>query len=415
MKIDKLNTWLGFAENVAILVGLVGLAVSVQAQPPLEPDKSPADTGQVYESARHDFLVVTVAEGLNNPWSLAWLPTGEMLVTERTGRLRIIRNDRLDPEVVTGWPQVYKESGQGGFMDIVPHPDFFTNRLLYLSYAKPNADGSQGTTTIVRGRLEGHRVVDVEEIFEANAWGDNNIHFSGRMVFDHDGYLFLAVGDRNVNPDMMADHPAQDRTNHMGTIIRLHDDGRVPSDNPFVGRTDALPEIWSYGHRNMQGLAVHPETGEIWSNEHGPRGGDELNLIVRGRNYGWPVVSYGIHYSGEVFTTEVTKPGMESPRFAWIPSIGTSGLMIYSGDQFPWWKGSIFSGGLVGEQLSRVTFVEGPTAVSAELLLGGVLGKIRDVRQGPNGFIYLTTETRSDAGLSKIVRLEPVAGEVQPQ
>jgi len=371
------------------------------------------DAGDVHESARHDFRVVTVAEGLDNPWSLAWLPTGEMLVTERTGRLRIIRDDRLDPESVTGWSPVYKERGQGGFMDIVPHPDFASNRLLYLSYGKPNEDGSEGTTTVARGRLEGHRVVDVEEIFESNAWGDNNNHFSGRMVFDRDNYLFLAIGDRMVDPDMMEDHPAQDRTNHMGTIVRLHDDGGIPSDNPFVGRTDALPEIWSYGHRNMQGLTVHPETGEVWSNEHGPRGGDELNLIVRGKNYGWPVVSYGIHYSGAVFTTEVARNGMEAPRFAWIPSIGTSGLMFYSGDKFPWWKGSTFSGGLVGEQLSRVTLVEGQVALSAETLLSGFLGAIRDVRQGPDGLIYLTTENRS-GGQSKIVRLEPVDGEVQP-
>ena len=250
----------------------------------------------------------------------------------------------------------------------------------------------------MRGRLQGDRVVDLQEIFEANAWGGNNNHFSGRMVFDRSGYLFLAVGDRMVTPDLMDEHPAQDLTNHMGTIIRLHDDGRVPSDNPFVGRADALPEIWSYGHRNIQGLALHPLTGEVWLNEHGPRGGDELNLIVRGANYGWPVVSYGIHYDGSVFTTETERRGMRSPRFARIPSIGISGLMFYSAEQFPWWKGNVFVGGLAGERLDRVSLLNGRTAVSRETLLEGVLGRIRDVRQGPDGFIYLSIEHPEEAG-----------------
>ena len=369
---------------------------------------------EVHESARHSFRVVTVAEGFDHPWSIAWLPSGEMLVTERPGRLRIVRDGMLEPDPVAGLPRVYREEGQGGFMDVVPHPDFAANRLLYLSYGKPNENGSQGTTTVVRGRLEGDRLVGVEEIFEANAWGDNNNHFSGRMTFDRDGYLFLAVGDRMVSPDLMADHPAQDLTNHMGTIIRLHDDGRVPSDNPFVGRADALPEIWSYGHRNMQGLAVHPATGEVWANEHGPRGGDELNLIVRGRNYGWPVVSHGIHYDGSVFTTETQREGMESPRFVWVPSIGVSGLMIYSGEKFPWWQGSAFVGGLVGQQLARVSLLDGQTAVSEETLLRGVLGRIREVRQGPDGFIYLAIEDRCGERMTEVVRLEAVAGEVAP-
>ena len=385
----------------------LGLVVVAHAQP----------QAQIHESARHSFRVVTVVEGLDHPWSIAWLPTGEMLVTERPGRLRVVRDGVLAPEAVAGLPEVYRRGGQGGFMDVALHPDFATNRLLYLSYGKPNDDGSQGTTTVVRGRMErgpeGYRVVDVEEIFESDAWGDNNNHFAGRMVFDPDGYLFLAVGERMVSPDLMADHPAQDLTNHMGTIVRLHDDGSAPADNPFVGRADALPEIWSYGHRNQQGLAVHPVTGEVWSNEHGPRGGDELNLIVGGGNYGWPVVSYGIHYDGRVFTRETERRGMESPQFAWIPSIAASGLMIYSGDQFPWWRGSAFIGGLAGQQLARIS-LDGQRAVSEETLLEGVLGRIRDVRQGPEGSIYLALEGPDGDPLTRIVRLEPVAGEVRP-
>jgi len=388
--------------------GILVAAGSVSAQ------TAAGRSGDTHVSARHSFRVVTVAEDLDHPWSMAWLPSGEMLITERPGRLRIIRDGVLDPEPISGWPPVYKERGQGGFMDIVPHPDFATNRLLYLSYGKPNEDASMGTTTVVRGRLEGNRVVDVEEVFESDAWYDNNNHFSGRMAFGHDGYLFLTVGDRMLDPDLLADHPAQDVTNHMGTIVRLHDDGRVPGDNPFVGRDDALPEIWSYGHRNLQGLAVHPETGDLWSNEHGPRGGDELNRIVPGRNYGWPITSHGIHYDGRIITMDEEREGIESPRYVWVPSIGISGLMFYTGDQFPWWRGNAFVGGMVGAQLGRVA-LSGATATSEETLLGGALGRIRDVREGPDGFVYLAIEAeQGGTPLSDVVRLEPTQTDVTP-
>lgn len=369
-----------------------------------------SDTATVHESARHNYRVVNVVEELEYPWSLAWLPSGEMLVVERPGRLRIVRDGILDPDPISGLPNVYREHGQGGFMDVVLHPDFEENRLVYLSYGKPNEDATIGTTTIVRGRLENHQVVDVTEIFESDAWGGNNNHFSGRMIFDLDGYLYLAVGDRMVDPDLLADHPAQDLTNHMGTIVRLHDDGMVPTDNPFVGHPTAHSEIWSYGHRNIQGLAVDPRTGDVWANEHGPRGGDELNLILPGHNYGWPVASLGVNYSGTVFATGAHLPWMESPRFAWIPSIGTSGMMIYTGDLFPWWRGSAFVGGLVGKQLARVS-LNGHTAVSEETLVGGSLGRVRDVRQGPDGLIYMALEDQTDA-LTKIVRLEPAETDV---
>ena len=365
----------------------------------------------VYSSARHDFRVVTVADGLDHPWSMAWLPSGEMLIVERPGRLRVVRGGVLQPEPVAGWPAVYRDEGQGGFMDILPHPDFAGNRWLYLSYGKPNEDGSEGTTTVVRGRWDDGRVTDVEEIFESNAWHGNNNHFSGRMAFDLDGYLYLTVGDRMLPPNMLADHPALDVTNHMGTIVRLHDDGRLPADNPFVGSADTLPEIWSYGHRNLQGLATDPLTGNLWSNEHGPRGGDELNLVARGGNYGWPVVSHGINYDGTVYTTEASRPGVESPSFVWVPSIGISGMMIYRGDEFPWWRGSAFVGGMVGQQLGRVT-LEGTDALGVETLLQGELGRIRDVREGPDGLIYLALEHAEE--LTAVVRLEPVASDVLP-
>ncbi len=394
------------------IVLLLGSLLSLAEGPSLQAQSAAGAADVIHESARHNFRVVTVVEGLDYPWSMAWLPGGDMLVTERPGRLRVVRDGVLDPTPITGFPAVYRDRGQGGFMDVLPHPDFARNGLLYLSYGKPNADGSMGTTTVVRGHLDRGRVVDVEEVFESNAWGDNNNHFSGRMAFDLEGHLYVAVGDRMAAPNLLADHPAQDVTNHMGTIVRLHADGSVPADNPFVGHPEALPEIWSYGHRNMQGLAVDPGTGDVWVNEHGPRGGDELNLVLPGRNYGWPVASYGINYDGTVFSATAKVPWMESPTFVWLPSIGTSGMMIYSGDAFPWWRGSAFVGGLVGAQLARVT-LSGHTAMTEETLLPNVLGRIRDVREGPDGFVYLAIEG-PDGEPSDIVRLEPTATDMEP-
>lgn len=297
-------------------------------------------------------------------------------------------------------------------MDILPHPDFAQNRLLYLSYGKPNADGSEGATAIVRGRLDGNRVVDVQEIFVADAWHGNNNHFSGRLTFDTEGYLYLAVGDRQADPNLLTSHPSQDPSNHGGTLVRLHDDGRVPDDNPFIGHPSARPEVWSYGHRNIQGLATDPRTGAIWSNEHGPRGGDELNRILPGRNYGWPVVTHGVNYDGTVITRDTHLDSMEDPLYLWTPSIGVSGLMIYSGDAFPWWQGNAFLAGMIGERLVRITFAD-DDVVSEEMLLHQQFGRVRDVRQGPDGFIYLALENRESQPMS-IVRLEPVVGEVKP-
>ena len=235
--------------------------------------------------------------------------------------------------------------------------------------------------------------------------------WGGRLALDGRGYLYVTLGDRQWPSagDLMT-HPAQDLTNHNGATVRLLEDGGVPDDNPFVGRDDALPEIWTWGHRNAQGLAVHPETGDVWSNEHGPRGGDELNRILPGRNYGWPVASYGVNYDGTVFTTDASVPWMEDPRFLWTPSIGVSGLMLYEGDRFPWWQGNAFVGGLAGARLVRVT-LNGDDAVSEETLLLGQFGRVRDVRQGPDGLIYLALE-RTNSEPSSIIRLEPVAGEV---
>ena len=381
---------ISFALTVAGLVLAVAIPVTGQSD--------------VLRSAYHDYRLVTVADGLEHPWSIGFLPGGDILVTERPGRLRIVRQGRLLPDPVPGVPEVFAE-GQGGLFDVRPHPDFASNRLLYLSYAKPNTEGS--TTMVVRARFENDRLTGVEDVFEAVSQGRG--HYGGRLAFDRDGYLFITVGERMApsKGDLEA-HPAQDLSNHHGTTIRLHDDGRVPADNPFVDQAGVLPEIWSYGHRNAQGLAIHPETGDVWINEHGPQGGDELNRILPGANYGWPVVGYGVNYRSGLAIHEGThREGMEPPVHFWVPSIATSGLLIYTGDRFPEWRGNFFVGGMAGEQLARLTpSVDAPQIEIEETLVHG-MGRIRDVRQGPDGYIYLAIEDRQGAP-TPVVRLEPV-------
>jgi len=354
-----------------------------------------------YGSLHHRFRVVTVAEGLEHPWAVAFLPGGDMLVTERPGRLRIVRDGRLLANAVEGVPPVFAV-GQGGLLDVVPHPDFASNRLIYLTYSKPQG-GQESTTTVVRGRLENDRLTNVEEIFEADTRGRG--HYGSRIVFSGE-YMFVSVGERMASPALLEGHPAQDPTNHHGTINRLYHDGAVPQDNPFVGRGDIEPSIWSYGHRNPQSLAIHPQTGDLWEAEHGPFGGDEVNLIEPGNNYGWPVVGYGMNYGSGLRIHEGTlREGMVPPVHVWVPSIATSGMMIYDGAAFPRWRGSIFVGGLAGEQLSRLE-MDGQTRLFDETLLYGI-GRVRDVRQGPDGYIYLAIDDR-DGDLTPIVRLEPV-------
>jgi len=379
-------------------VTIMSFSAPTLAQPPGPP-------GETFEA-------VTFVEGLRNPWSMAFLPNGDMLVTERGGQLRIIRDGKLLPDPVPGVPAV-RAQGQGGLQDVVLHPDFASNRIIYLSYAKPNEDGSLGTTGLSRARFENDRLSNVEEIFEAVAWNDRPGHFGARIAFDNDGYLFMSVGDRmaglgpnGFDPDLEG-HPAQDLSNHQGTIVRLNDDGSVPDDNPFVGRAGALPEIWSYGHRNPQGLAVHPETGQLWADEHGPQGGDELNVIRRGANYGWPVIGYGANYvSGTEIHASRNREGMEQPAAFWVPSIGISGLSFYQGDEFPNWNGNAFVGGMSGnyQRLVRVA-LNGETVIGREPLLVGTY-RIRDVRTGPDGLVYLATDNIYGQP-SAIVRLEP--------
>jgi aldose sugar dehydrogenase len=358
----------------------------------------------VFRSALHDYRVSTFVDGLVQPWSIAFLPNGDALVTERPGRLRIVRQGKLVPEPVDGVPAVL-HSSQGGLLEVAPHPNFASNRMLYLTFSKPLADGKQATTALVRGRFENDRLTNVEQLFESVSQGRG--HFGGKLAFDKSGYLFLTLGDRQVPPEgNLEAHPAQDLSNHHGKMIRLHDDGRVPTDNPFVKREGARPEIWSYGHRNVQGIAIHPETGDVWTDEHGPQGGDELNRLQPGRNYGWPVIGFGVNYqTGLAIHSGTHREGMEQPVHIWVPSIGISGLMIYTGDRFSQWKGNLFVGGMVGQQLGRLT-LQGQRITSEETLVPQ-MGRIRDVRQSPDGYIYLVTDDR-DGKPTSVLRMEPV-------
>jgi glucose/arabinose dehydrogenase len=370
---------------------------------------APSFAQDVVPSAHHDYRVATVADGLEHPWAIAFLPEGDILVTERPGRLRIVRDGTLLPNAVPGVPAVRAE-GQGGLLDVVLHPDFASNRLLYLSFSKPNADGSESTTAVVRGRFENDELLDVEEIFEAQVWSEGRGHYGSRLAFDRDGYLFITVGDRQVDPsENQESHPAQLLTSHHGKVVRLHDDGTVPTDNPFADQSDALPEIWSYGHRNPQGLAIHPESNDVWVTEHGPQGGDELNLVQPGANYGWPVVGYGVNYgSGAALHRGTMGTGMEDPVRFWVPSIGASGLIVYTGDQFPSWQGNLLAGGLALQQIARLT-MDGREVTAEETILRDV-GRVRDLRQGPDGYIYVAIDDRQ-GGATPIVRLEPASAQ----
>ncbi|MFT5580661.1 MAG: glucose/arabinose dehydrogenase, partial [Paraglaciecola psychrophila] len=292
---------------------------------------SSAQAAQSYKSVEHSYVLETVVEGLQTPWSMAWLPSGEMLVTEREGSLYRVRDGKLS-QAIAGVPAVLAK-GQGGLFEVLVHPNFADNQLIYLSYAKPMGDSA--TTAVLRGRLVDSTLTDIEEIFVSQTEGKG--HYGGRLVFDQAGFLYVTIGDRQASPSGdLAAHPSQDRSNHHGVVVRLQADGTVPADNPFVGDDTGLDEIWSYGHRNPQGLAVHPQTGALFSGEHGPQGGDEINIVEPGKNYGWPVIGYGVNYGmGTPIHASQSDGTMEQPAHYWVPSIATAGLAIYSGDKFP--------------------------------------------------------------------------------
>ncbi|KAA3630071.1 MAG: PQQ-dependent sugar dehydrogenase [Proteobacteria bacterium] len=353
------------------------------------------EAAKVQHTQQATFEVVAVADNLEHPWGMAFLPDGALLVTERPGRLRLISAAGvLQPQPIAGVPEVVAR-GQGGLLDVALHPDFRTNRLLYLSYAGRGPDGVN--TEVVRARFDGRRLHDARVIFRALPKTGGSNHYGSRLLFDRDGYLFVTLGDRYNYRDR-----AQSIEDHLGTIVRLHGDGGVPADNPFVDRPGAQPEIYSYGHRNVQGIALRPGTNTVWAHEHGPRGGDEVNILRPGANYGWPAITYGIDYSGFKISDLTEAPGMEQPVVYWDPSIAPSGMAFYSGTQFPQWQGDLFVGALAKRHLRRLE-LQGDKVVAQEVLLGELRERIRDVRSGPDGFLYLLT----DSSNGKLWRLEP--------
>ena len=352
-------------------------------------------SASIYESEKARFRVVSLVSGLVHPWSLAFLPDGDLLITERPGRLRVVRLGHLLEVPIAGVP-VVAAVGQGGLLDVVLHPDFATNRLLCLSYNRPDSDSN--STAIICAELVGDRLINSQVIFVAEPKLRGGKHFGCRLVFDVNGNLYATLGDRGVRAQ------AQDLSRHPGSVIRIDLSGAALADNPFVHQDNAQPEIFTYGNRNPQGLAWQPKTGVLWMHEHGPRGGDELNQVIAGTNYGWPVISYGKEYWSPNAVGEGThKIGMAQPAHHWIPSIAPSGMAFYSGNRFPRWQGNLFIGSLKFGELVRLEF-DASRVVHEERLLNGEFGRIRDVRLGPDGLLYLLTDSRN----GHLLRLEPV-------
>jgi glucose/arabinose dehydrogenase len=390
--------------TVTILALMIAAGVAAQQA---RPRVAPLELPVTLDTAGPQVRVVAVATGLSHPWGLAFLPDGDMLVTERLGQLRRIRHGVLDPQPIAGMPTVHTVL-VAGLMDVALHPRFAENGWVYFTYSKAGARGS--TTALGRGKLEGMTLTGVRDVFVAEGWAPieprlRNGSYGSRIVFAPDGTLFMSVGDRQESVAVKDGRRAQDLADHAGKVVRLRDDGSAPPDNPFVGKAGVLPEIYSYGHRNPEGLAIHPVTGALWENEHGPFGGDELNVILPGRNYGWPLVTYGREYSGDFVQTGHKQAGMEEPLVYWVPSIGVSGITFYTSDRFPTWKGSVFVGGMdSSRRIDRLVFNDKGLPTRRESLLTELKQRIRDVRQGPDGHLYVLTD--EDAGA--LLRIEPV-------
>jgi len=348
-------------------------------------------------STAQELKPVTVATGLQHAWGLAFLPDGRMLVTERAGRMRILTADGRVGEPLQGLPRI-DVGGQGGLLDVAVDPAFAQNALVYWSYSEPAEGGGRGNSTAVaRARLDGNRLADVQVIFRQSPKFSSSAHFGSRLAFARDGRLFVTLGDRYSRRD-----DAQTLDNHHGKVVRIERDGQVPADNPFVGRSGALPEIWSYGHRNLQGAAIHPETGELWTTEHGPQGGDELNIPAAGRNHGWPVITFGREYgTGFRIGDGTARADIVPPLTVWVPSIAPSGMAFLTSDRYPGWKGNLFVGALRGAMLVRLE-LDGPKVVREHRLLQPLGERIRDVRQGPDGWLYVLTDSRD----GRLLRLE---------
>ena len=386
-----------------VLGGVAGAAAQPAGLPPLPLPDGP----RVFDTAEQGRVrLVVFTRGLSHPWGLAFLPDGRILVTERAGRLRLIRDGVLDPRAISGVPEV-RARGLAGLMDVAIHPGFAENQLVYLTYSKPGADGVR--VALARGRLAGAALVDVADIFVSDPVGGGGTAAS-RVVFGTDGTLFVTVGGAFRYGAVDVGGRAQDPADTIGKLLRLRDDGSVPNDNPFVGRDGHRPEIFSLGHRNQLGLTVHPDTGRLWAHENGPLGGDEVNLIRAGGNYGWPVVSYSRDYSGGRVAVRTWQEGMEPAEIVWLPAIAPSGMVFYDGDRFPNWRGNLFVGSLrIGGvrntgHVQRIVFNERGEEARRESLFGELRQRIRDVRQGPDGLLYILT----DADDGALLRIEPV-------
>ncbi|MEQ1518825.1 MAG: PQQ-dependent sugar dehydrogenase [Usitatibacteraceae bacterium] len=358
---------------------------------------------RVAKTQLYDVRAVTVVAGLYHPWGLAFLPDGRMLVTERRGTMRIIDGGKLVAKPIEGIPKA-AEHGQGGLLDVALHPKYAENGWVYWTY-NAGKSGEYGTE-LARGKLGGSRdapvMNNVEVLFQLQPKTGTAVHFGSRIVFDRQGFLYVTLGDRGDSPAKGAAQRAQQLNDLAGKSIRLHDDGRVPADNPFVKTPGARPEIFTYGNRNMQGAALHPDTGRVWAHEHGPQGGDEVNILTAGGNYGWPVITYGANYgSGTKIGEGTNREGIVPPLHYWVPSIAPSGMAFYKGAVFPKWDGNLFVGALANQSLVRLT-LNGDKIASEERIFEGKLGRIRDVRQGPDGFIYLLT----DAAEGELLRIE---------
>jgi len=389
------------------------------------PDTLP-DTPQILGSGQERVRVVPI-KGFFRPSALAFLPNGDILVGERSGKLRVVRNGVLDPQPIANMPAVYRgPQGRFGLWDVAVHPRFAENRLVYFTYLKPNPNENlppeardkqgSGTSVLARGRFDGgHALTDVEDVFVSNAW--TNGFSVTRLVFAPDGKIFMSIGmplrdqAHGGGNRIGTAEQSQDPGSHAGKILRLNDDGTAPSDNPFVGKSGYQPEIYALGFRDPLGLIIHPETGELWEVEHGPQGGDELNIVRAGRNYGWPVVSYGRSYAGDPTLAasgpelaEPCAPGMEQPFLFWAPVIAPGGMILYTGDKFPAWKGDLLIGGMASTQLHRVDMNQRGLPVRREALMMELKQRIRDVKQGPDGLIYLTTDHEAGA----VLKIEPV-------
>ncbi len=376
------------------LLSIAVLALFSSCTLPAAQDRQPIAAAAT--AAVLPYRLKVVAEGLEFPWSLAFLPDGRMLVTERPGRLRIVAADGTVSPPVTGVPPVFAQR-QGGLLDVVLDPRFASNGWVYLSYAEPDLFGMAGTA-VARGRLVGNALEAVEVIYRQFPKAEGGLHFGSRLAFAPDGTLFVTQGDRYLHKD-----GAQALDNDFGKTVRINPNGSIPLDNPFVNTPGARTEIWSYGHRNMQGAAIHPVTGALWTHEHGAMGGDEINVDQAGRNYGWPVITWGVNYDGQPIGIGSEKDGMEQPLHYWKPSIAPSGMAFYTADRFPAWRGNLFVGSLKFGYLNRIE-LDGGKVLAEHQLLTEVVARIRCVRQGPDGLLYVTT----DSPQGQLLRLEPV-------